>query len=99
MDVQIRADVDGVRSDGRVVHFKINGHSFRSLDTTAGIRAYTGPRGATRFWHGFYNQKAVDHYTGAALAVVVDSASRQEYASTPSSSPSSSRRSAPGRRR
>jgi hypothetical protein len=36
-------------------------------------------RGATRFWHGFYNQKAVCHYTGAALAVVVESSSRQEY--------------------
>jgi hypothetical protein len=72
-------DVDEVQTDGSVARFKINGHWFRSLDPTAGIRAYTGPRGATRFWHGFYNQKAVDHYTGAALAVVVESSSRQEY--------------------
>ena len=72
-------DVDEVDVAGNVARFKINDHWYRSLDATAGIRAYTGPRGATRFWHGFYNQKAVDHYTGAALAVVVESSSRQEY--------------------
>lgn len=72
-------DVEEVDVAGDVARFKINGHWYRSLDTTAGIRAYTGPRGATRFWHGFYNQKAVDHYTGGALAVVVESSSRQEY--------------------
>lgn len=71
-------DVEEVEVAGDVARFKINGHWYRSLDTTAGIRTYTGPRGATRFWHGFHNQKAVDHYTGGALAVVVESSSRQE---------------------
>lgn len=71
--------VDDVKVVDGIARFEINGHWYRSLDPTAGIRAYTGPRGSTRFWHGFYNQKAVDHYTGATLAVTVDSASRQEY--------------------
>jgi hypothetical protein len=37
-----------------------------------------GPRGAKRFWHGYYSGKAVDHYTGGVVPFV-DSASRQEY--------------------
>jgi hypothetical protein len=63
----------------RYLRLRIGEHWYRTLDLTAGARAYTGPGGAYRFWHGYYNQKAVDHFTGAPLAVVVDSASRQEY--------------------
>jgi hypothetical protein len=62
---------------------KIGEHWFRTLDASAGIRAYTGPRGAKKFWHGFYNIKGVDHYTGAPLAVGVYSASRNESHSYP----------------
>lgn len=64
--------------DGRL-RVRIGEHWYRTLDTTAGIRAYTGPRGARRFWHGFYNEKAIDHFTGAPLAVGVYSASRNEH--------------------
>jgi len=50
----------------------------RTLDLDAGIRAYMGPRGAKRFWHGYYSGKAIDHFTGGVIPIV-DSASRQEY--------------------
>jgi hypothetical protein len=73
-------DADEVRQtpDGRM-RVRVGEHWYRTLDSTAGIRAYTGPRGAKRFWHGFYNEKAIDHFTGAPVAVGVYSASRQEY--------------------
>jgi hypothetical protein len=64
--------------DGRL-RVKSGGHWFRTADSSAGVRAYKGPRGARKFWHGFYNQKAIDHYTGAPLAVGVYNASKQEY--------------------
>jgi len=60
--------------DGRL-RVKMGGHWYRSLDTSAGIRSYR----AGKCWHGFYNQKAIDHYTGAPIAVGVYSASTQEY--------------------
>jgi hypothetical protein len=37
-----------------------------------------GPRGAKRFWHGYYSGKAIDHFT-AGVIPIVDSAGRQEY--------------------
>jgi hypothetical protein len=73
-------DADEIKAtpDGRT-RVRVGKHWYRTLDSTAGIRAYTGPRGAKRFWHGFYNEKAIDHFTGAPVAVGVYSASRQEY--------------------
>jgi hypothetical protein len=71
--------VEVVRRGNRVVkRVQVGGCWFRTLDVDAGIRAYIGPRGAKRFWHGHYSGKAVDHYTGGAIPIV-DSASRQEY--------------------
>lgn len=60
-----------------VKRVRINGCWYRTRDTEAGIRAYTGPRGCRRFWHGYYSGKAVDHFTGGVIPSV-DSASRQE---------------------
>lgn len=48
------------------------------LDVEAGIRAYTGPRDAKRFWHGYYNGKAMWHFTGGVIPLV-ESASVQEH--------------------
>ena len=47
-----------------------NGCWYRTSDPSAGVRVYAGPRGhgAKRFWLGFNNMKAIDHYTGAVLA-------------------------------
>jgi hypothetical protein len=52
---------------------------YRSLDPTAGARSYDGPRGAFRYWHGFYNIKAVDHYTGGVLDCYLTNASINEH--------------------
>jgi hypothetical protein len=62
------------------IRVRVGGHWYRSLDTTAGVRAYNGRRRSTvRFWHGFYNMKMTDHYTGAPVAIGLYSASRQEH--------------------
>lgn len=63
--------------DGRL-RVRVGKHWYRTLDATAGVRAYTGSRGARRFWHGFYCLKAIDHFTGAPVALGFYSASRQE---------------------
>jgi hypothetical protein len=46
---------------------RIEGCWYRTLDLAAGIRAYMGPRGAKRFWHGYYSGKAIDHFTGGVF--------------------------------
>lgn len=71
--------IDAEDENGRPYkRIKIGGCWYRSLDTEAGIRTYKKLRGF-KFWHGFYNTKAVDHYTGAPVAITVESASRSEY--------------------
>ncbi len=59
--------------------FKIRGCWYRTLDTEAGIRLYDGTRGGRRFWHGYYNTKVVDHFTGGVIYAGVFSASKQEH--------------------
>lgn len=63
---------------------KVNGCWYRATDGEAGIRAYISSSGKLKkFWHGYYNLKAVDHYTGGVLATYVCSASTQEYHAYP----------------
>jgi hypothetical protein len=62
----------------RVKRVKVGGCWYRTLDLDAGIRAYMGPRGAKRFWHGYYSGKAVDHFTGGVIPIV-ESASLREH--------------------
>ncbi len=72
-------DVEIVRRGSRMIkRIRIDGCWYRTLDLDAGIRAYMGPRGAKRFWHGYYSCKATDHFTGGVIPLV-ESASRQEY--------------------
>jgi hypothetical protein len=66
------------RGTRMVKRVKIGGCWYRTLDLEAGIRAYTGPRGSKRFWHGYYSGKAVDHFTGGVIPYV-ESASVQEH--------------------
>jgi hypothetical protein len=75
----ILGDADKVRMRGGRKQVLINGHWYETLDKTAGIRAYTRGGKTIRFWHGFYNQKAVDHFTGGTLAVENFNASVQEH--------------------
>lgn len=76
-------EADEVRVEDERLRVRVGKHWYRTLDPTAGVRAYMGPRGARRFWHGYYNIKAVDHYTGAPVAVGVYSASVNEHLSYP----------------
>lgn len=55
-----------------------NGCYYRTSDPTAGVRVYRGRNRTLRFWHGFNNLKAVDHYTGAVIATETISASVNE---------------------
>lgn len=70
------------RSDGRL-RVKVGGCWYAVLDSTAGIRAYTRGTRVKRFWVGFFNAKAVDHFTGAPVAVRITSASTQEFLTYP----------------
>lgn len=56
---------------------------YRTSDLEAGIRAYTGDRGARRFWHGYYNQKVIDHFTGGVLYSGTYNASVLEHSQLP----------------
>ncbi len=67
------------RGRAEVQRLRINGCWYRSLDTEAGIRCYGGKQKRSfKFWHGYYNTKAIDHYTAAPLSIVISSASTQE---------------------
>jgi hypothetical protein len=79
---QIVRTVDG---QGReITRIRMNGCWYRTLDTAAGIRAYTDGKGKVkRFWHGYYNTKAIDEFTDAPVVVYVSSASKAEYHTYP----------------
>ncbi len=50
---------------------KKDGCWYWTSDEDAGLRAYTGKGGRSgRVWVGFYNMKAIDHYTGAVIAAI-----------------------------
>jgi Transposase DDE domain len=74
-----RREIERVRaSDGRSVEYRlfvINGHTYRSLDTTAGLRRYA----TTTTWFGGYVQAAIDSLTGLAIAIEVFPADVQEW--------------------
>jgi hypothetical protein len=78
-DVSIEEDITG---NYRRVKFS-NGCWYRTADKTAGTRAYVRNGKRTRFWHGYYNLKAIDHYTGAVIAVKTVSASVNEHIAYP----------------
>jgi hypothetical protein len=78
-DEPVLGDAEKIKIERTRKLVRINGHWYSMTDKTAGIRAYTGPRGATRWWIGYYDQKMVDHFTGGVLAVDDFNASTQEY--------------------
>jgi hypothetical protein len=65
------------RGTRTIKRIPLNGCWYRTNDLQAGVRAYTGERGAKRFWHGYYAGKAIDHFTGGVIPSV-ESASIQE---------------------
>jgi hypothetical protein len=74
-------DAEEIKEDeqGRV-RLKSAGCWYRTLDSSAGVRSYKTKAGKTKkFWHGFYNMKAIDHYTGAPVSIHIFSASIQEW--------------------
>lgn len=77
-------DVERVQmtADGRL-RVKVGNHWYIQTDPDAGRRTYKGPRGARRFWVGYYTHDAEDDFTGGALALNVNNASRQEWAIYP----------------
>ena len=73
-------DAHEVERNGRTYRrFRMDNCWWITRDLDAGIRAYMGPRGARRFWHGYYNQKGVCHFTGGVAVQHVFSASVMEY--------------------
>ncbi len=84
VDDDVFADADAVAGDGRGLRLQMAGCWYRMSDADAGIRKYSSPDGKTKkFWAGYYNLKAVDHYTRGVLATYVCSASTQEHHAYP----------------
>lgn len=76
-------DADKIeRKDGRLL-VKVGDCWYAVLDSTAGVRAYKRNGKVKRFWVGFYNAKAIDHFTGAPVAVRITSASTNEFLTYP----------------
>lgn len=67
----------------KVRKVKVGGCWYECLDPDAGIRAYVRHGKVKKFWVGYYNAKAIDHYTGAPVAVLVHSASINESIAYP----------------
>lgn len=76
-------DGDELRYADDRLRLRVGGCWYEILDPTAGVRAYIEKRRVRRFWVGFYNAKAIDHFTGSPVAVLLTSASVQEHASYP----------------
>jgi hypothetical protein len=79
----VYGDVEKVKIKKGKKYLKINGHWYRTRDATAGARGYKRRGKSIRFWHGHYSQKAIDHFTGAPVAVETHSASEAEYHAYP----------------
>lgn len=71
----------GVRN-GRA-YYKVKGHLYSSLDTTAGLRSYSSGKRKTRGWLGSVGCTAVDRLTDGGLAAEAISADTQEYDAWP----------------
>ena len=83
-DDALLGGADELAADERGLRIRVGKCWFRLSDGEAGIRAYTTASGKLRrFWSGYYNIKAVDHYTGGVLAAHVVSASTQEHCAYP----------------
>jgi hypothetical protein len=77
------AEIEEIDPEVPYKRFKVGGCWYRSRDKSAGIRAYVHNGNVNRFWHGFYNMKVVDHFTGAPVSVRVVNASDQESKTYP----------------
>jgi len=76
-------DADALEIRDGAVTLRLGDCTYELLDPTAGVRAYISGGRTRRFWVGFYNHKAIDHFTGAPVAVRVTSASLQEHLAYP----------------
>ena len=82
LDTGEARDVE-VDDSGGIKRIKVGRCWYRTRDRSAGVRAYYQGQRLAKFWHGFLNDKAVDHFTGAPLAIQVVSASVQEFNAYP----------------
>lgn len=80
---ELLGEATEIAADERGLRVTVGGCWYRLGDGEAGVRAYTRGDKVTRFWSGYYNLKAIDHYTGGVLAVHVCSASTQEHKAYP----------------
>jgi hypothetical protein len=76
-------DAQEIKREPDKLRVKVGGCWYDVLDPTAGIRAYITNGRVKRFWVGFYNGKAIDHFTGAPVAVRITSASTNEFVTYP----------------
>ncbi|MBX5468866.1 MAG: hypothetical protein IRZ21_03105 [Thermoleophilaceae bacterium] len=65
------------------LRMRVGQHWWRVMDPTAGPRAYKGPKGAIKFWLGFYNLKVVCHTFQEPVLNLVEAADEQELTLLP----------------
>ena len=75
--------VDEMAADEKGLRLLVGGCWYRLSDGEARVRAYVKGSTVRRFWAGYYNAKAIDHYTGGVLASYVSAANVQEYHAYP----------------
>lgn len=76
-------EADELRRTETSLKVRVGGCWWEVLDPTAGVRAYGKGSKVKKFWVGFYNHKAIDHYVGAPVAVHITSSSLQEHLAYP----------------
>jgi hypothetical protein len=71
---------EDVHEEGKYLYLWLGGHRYRTLDKTVGARMYGGKRRRKKkFWLGGIAIPAIDHFTGAPLAIEHISASALEH--------------------
>ena len=69
-----------VGEDEKYRYIMLGGHLYRTLDKTSGARMYGGKRRRKKkFWHGGTSIPAIDHFTGAPMAIEHISADVNEH--------------------
>lgn len=69
--------IEPLGADEQFQYFLIDGHRYRSRDTTAGMRHYSSGKGKT--WFGGYGQPAISPKYGAPIAAETFAADDQEW--------------------
>ena len=75
---QLRVQNKIVIQETNEIRVRSNGHWWLTRDKDAGTRAYLTNKRLRKFWHGYYSQIVVDHFTRLPMAIRLFPADRNE---------------------